>query len=72
MEIDGRDAFGEVLDRLEDKIEEAFKWRAKADELDLNLAVTKQELKTAREEIQRLKIIAHPTVAEKPSEDIPF
>lgn len=55
MEIDGRDAFGEVLDRLESKTEEAFKWRAKADELDRDLAVTKQELETARAEIKKLR-----------------
>lgn len=72
MEIDGHDAFGEVLDRLESKIKEAFKWRTKADELDRDLAVTKQELETAREEIKRLLSTAHPPVPEKPSQDIPF
>jgi len=72
MDMDGLYAFGEVLDRLESKVKEASKWREKADELDRELAATKQELEAARKEIHRMQILAHSPEPEKTSEDISF
>lgn len=72
MDMDGLDAFGEVLDRLESKVKEAVKWREKADELDRELATTKRELEAARKEIHRLQMLAHLPVPEKQSKDTIF
>lgn len=72
MDIDGRDALDNILDRLESKIEEAFRHKENAANLEFELMEKQIELKTLREECHRLKSLIPAPASFPNDDDIPF